>query len=159
MTLLLSLNFSMLLLSQSPFPKSCAKDDPSNCRQTVVEGTQVPFSGQLMTPRRAAILGVAASQCQLQIDMAVESIQSIINVDLYLEKSLRSNDQKAAKTEKTLLTEELKRAHEAAEKRWYNHPAIWMTIGGVVVAATIGIAVAIIKAINNDQSVVIKSVP
>ncbi len=159
MTLLLSQNILMLLLSQSPFTKSCVDGDPFNCRQTVVEGTKVPFSGQLMTPRRAALLAVTATQCQVQLDLEMERVQAIVNVDLFLEKSLRANDNKAAKAQKELLTGELKRAHKAAEKKWHDHPALWMTIGGVVVAATIGIAVAIINAINNDQSVVIQSTP
>lgn len=112
-----------------------------------------------MTPRRAAILAVAASQCQVQIDMAVDRIQTLVSIDLLLEKNLRENDQKAAKSEKTLLTKELLRAHKAAEKKWHDHPVLWITIGGVVVAAVVGIAVAVINAINTDQSVVIQSIP
>lgn len=130
---------SLALASEA---KSCTKNDPEDCRQTVKAGEVVPFDGQLMTPRRASRLAVMAGQCRLKIDTAVEEMKMLLGLDLKLEQQMRANDNDHAKREIELLTRRL----EEVQPSWYEHPALWMVIGGIIVGAVIGAAAAILDA-------------
>lgn len=142
MTLLLLASISTALLTQTPGEKSCTKGDSQDCRQAVKAGEVVPFDGQLMTPRRASKLAVAAGQCQLRIDTKVSETEELLGLDLKLEQQLRANDKEHYEREINLLTERL----EEVQPSWYEHPGIWIVVGGVIAAGVIGAAAGILDA-------------
>lgn len=126
--------------------KACVQDDPSDCRQTVVAGEEVPFDGQLLSPRRAARLAVQAGQCQERIVTEVARAVELIKIDLELEKGLRANDADAAAMQTDLLKGALQDARESSEPGFLEHPLLWFTIGVAATAAAIGLTVAILDA-------------
>jgi len=144
MTLLLLLSFWNALLAQT-HPKTCDPKDNRSCVQPLMEGEEAPFFGQLLTPRRAARLAIKAEQCQTRIDLSVQETKQLYEFDLDLARQLRANDRQAAEMQKKILSEELARAHEAAETNFLDHPVTWMIIGGALVGAAVGIATAIIS--------------
>jgi len=125
---------------------SCLENDPTSCRQTVREGELVPFDGQLMTPKRAATLAVAAGQCQDRIAMEVSQAVELMKIDLQLQEQLRANDKEHAQKQLDLLMTELELTRELTEPSFWEHPVLWFTLGVAATVAAVGITVAVLDA-------------
>ncbi len=154
MTLWLWLSISTVLTTppttseadlEARFEKKCSKNDPQSCRQTVVAGEAVPFSGQLMTPRRAAKLAVMAGQCKERVKLAVEEATTPLKMDLALERNLREDDKATSKLQSDLWERNYTKVEEAAKRQPYEHPLLWVVIGGLIVGGAVGIATGIIS--------------
>ena len=137
--------FWIALLSVDPSPKSCVEGDPEDCRQTVSQGEETPFDGQLLTPRRAARLAVQAGQCQERTVEAVSKAVRLLEVDLSLSIQSRGNDKDHSSLTVGLLKDELVKTQEASERSFLESPILWFGIGVATTAALIGISVAIIS--------------
>lgn len=123
--------------------KRCDPKDPKSCVQYVSEGERVPFAGQLLTLRRAAIVTSKLERCEVAMSLALEEAQELASIDLELEKKLRANDKHFWSLEKKLLQESLERARA---RGWTESPALWAIVGSAAtVAALIG-AVQVIDA-------------
>lgn len=147
MTPLLSLCILNASLAAKPsLPAQCDPKDSKNCVQPLMEGESAPFSGQLMTFRRAAHLAVQAGQCSERVDIAVNETKELMSIDLNLQKALRENDAKAWAVQKDLLLDRINVLTAEAERHWYEHPALWAVIGAAV---TTGVFYGAIKTVNH----------
>lgn len=104
------------VLSTPPtLPSACDPEDKASCVQPLIEGEEAPFSGQLLTPRRAAKLGVRASSADERVKLAVEETVELWTIKLESERALRANDNAANATKIDLLT-------KAVDRPLYEHP-------------------------------------
>lgn len=126
MTLLLLLSFLNELHAANPptLPKQCDPKDQHSCVQPLMAGEMAPFTGQLLTPRRAARLAVKAESCKARINLKIAETEEVWKLRLYLEQNLRSNDNLAS--QKSL--EAMKKYAESLEQKWYEHPAFVVTV-------------------------------
>lgn len=142
MTRLLLLSFLLALpttVDAQTHPPQCSKTDPKDCVQPLLEGESAPFSGQLLTNRRAAKLAVKADQCGERVQLAIEETLAKAALDLQLEKALRANDLEAWQQKEKLLT-------QAVQKPWWEHPVVVATITVIATSAVYWGAVEVVKA-------------
>lgn len=122
---------------------SCSPDDPKDCVQPLLEGEAAPFSGQLLTPRRAAKLAVEAGSCQERVEIETQRVTDRLQLQIDLQKSLRANDRQAHELQLDLLKKRLEQAEEILSPRWWERPAfvipttVVLTVGAVVLATWI----------------------
>jgi len=123
----------------------CDPNDPKSCVQALTVGQPAPFTGVLLTYRRAAKLGVLAEGCQERIDLTAQREKEIAEVKLLGEKLLRENDQKVSQLQQDLLKKRLQEQVEELPPHWYEKPA-FVTI--VTAAVTVGVLAMSVKAIQ-----------
>jgi hypothetical protein len=142
------LAFAVLLLSprmghcapQPTVPGSCDPADQKSCVQPLLEGEAAPFSGQLLTPRRAAKLAVEAGSCKEATAIEVEHAVDVWKLKLETEQRLRKNDQDAHQLEVDLLMKRMAQIEETLSPHWWERPVFVatasavLTIGAVVLA-------------------------
>jgi hypothetical protein len=129
-------------------PKSCDPDDPKSCVQPLMEGEPAPFSGQLMTGRRAAKLAVLAGGCQDRVDLAVGETRELGTIDLNAEKALRASDQAAFQLQKDLLMRRMAEMEDTLAPRWYERPAFVAAVTAVVTVAVLAVSVKTVQALK-----------
>ena len=136
----------MLALAISASSLECDPNDAKSCLQIVVKGETVPFTGALLTPRRAAKAGAKAEQC----DARVETVQSEMRDRLMLTEKLMvdrlDNAAQSHKLEIDLMMRRMKQLEDSLGPRWYEHPIFVAT---VTVATTVAVfygATEVVKA-------------
>lgn len=134
---------------------ACDPGDPKSCAQAVTEGSPAPYSGVLLTPRRAAIVTVRAEQCREQIALEVGAAQELAQVKLDHAQALRVSDQEAHTAELQAMQKGWEDYEERFGPRWYDHPALWVTVGVGLTVALIAGAVAVLRALQPNQPLVI----
>lgn len=130
--------------AQTP-DKACDPNDPKSCVQALTEGQAAPFSGMLLTLRRAAKLGVAAEGCQERVDLAIQREQELAQVKFQGLQQLRDNDRLTAQLQADLLHKKIAEQTENLPPRWYERPA-FVTI--VTAAVTVGVLAMSVKAVQ-----------
>ena len=123
----------------------CDPTDAQSCVQVVTEGQKTPFTGILMTNKRAAKLAVAADGCQARIDLTVGEVKDQCQIQVQGYKSIRENDQSTTKFQLDLLTGQLKKAEELYSPRWYERPAF---VAAVTAVCTVGVLVVAVRAVE-----------
>jgi hypothetical protein len=123
---------------------ACDPNDPKSCVQPLSVGQAAPFAGLLLTPRRAAKLGVMAGECQARVDLGVEREQELAQVKLQGLQQLRDNDKQAAQLQIDLLT---RRMADLAP-RWYEHPAFVAVLTGLTTVAVLALSVKTVQALK-----------
>lgn len=124
-------------------PASCDPQDQKSCVQPLVEGEVAPFTGQLLTPRRAAKLAVDAGSCKEATAIEVGHVEETWELKLNTEQRLRKNDQDAHQLEVDLLMKRMAQMEETLAPHWYERPvfvatvSVVLTIGAVVLATWI----------------------
>lgn len=133
MTLLLLLSSWNVLHADKPptLPKQCDPKDAHSCVQPLLAGEMAPFTGQLLTHRRAARLAVKSASCKARIQLKIDETAEVWKLKLDLEKGLRENDNIASRQS----LEAMKRYAESLEQKWYEHPAF--VVGVTIVAASL----------------------
>ena len=129
---------------QPTVPGSCDPVDQKSCEQPLLEGEVAPFSGQLLTPRRAARLAVEAGSCKEATAIEVERVADVWQLRLETEQRLRKNDQDAHQLEVDLLMKRMAQMEEALSPHWYERPVFVATMASVVTVATVVLATWII---------------
>jgi len=129
-------------------PKSCDPDDPKSCVQHLLEGDVAPFTGQLMSNRRAAKLVVSAGGCQEKLDLVVEREKALALIALEGEKALRASDQVGAQLQKDLLLKRMSEMEEALAPRWYERPSFVSAVTAVVSIAILAVSVKTVQALK-----------
>lgn len=129
--------------TQTP-DRACDPADPKSCVQAVTEGQVVPFTGVLMTLRRAAKLGVAAEGCQERVELAVEREQELAQVKLLGERQLRENDRQTSQLQVDLLQ---RRMAELAPA-WYERPAFVAPLTAALTVAVLVLSVKTVQALR-----------
>ena len=145
MTPPLSLLTSIVSLILTAGEPSCVDGDPNDCRVALTPGDPAPFAGQLLTPRRAARLAVAAGQCEVRTSHAVEAAIAEMTIDLRLERALRAQDRESYEERSRHLTAALEKAHAASERGFFDHPVTWITVGVLLTTGGIVGSVALIS--------------
>ena len=130
--------------AQSP-EAACDPGDPKSCVQGLTVGQPAPFTGMLLTYRRAAKLGVLAEGCQDRVDLGIQREKEIADVRLLGEQQLRENDRKVSQLQLDLLRKRLQEQVEELPPRWYERPA-FVTI--VTAAVTVGVLAMSVKAVQ-----------
>ena len=133
--------------AQTP-DKACDPSDPKSCVQAIAEGQPAPFTGLLMTGRRAAKLGMLAEGCQDRIDLMVGEIKELSQVQLQGLQAMRQNDKDTAKLQTDLLMERLRGAEELFSPRWYERPAFVAALTAVLTVATLAVAVKTVQVLR-----------
>ena len=130
---------STVLTTPPTLERACDPEDKTSCVQPLLEGEEAPFSGQLLTPRRAAKLGVRAADADERARLAVEETEELWKIKLQKEKDLRKLDNETNALKIKLLT-------EAADRPFYEHPLFVAvaTVAGCV--AVYFVAVETVKA-------------
>jgi len=128
--------------------KVCDPSDPKSCVQAIAEGQPAPFTGLLMTGRRAAKLGMLAEGCQDRIDLMVGEIKELSQVQLQGLQAMRQNDKDSSKLQTDLLMERLRGAEELFSPRWYERPAFVAVLTTVLAVATLAVAVKTIQVLK-----------
>lgn len=128
--------------------KACDPSDPKSCVQAITEGQPSPFTGILMTGRRAAKLGVLAEGCQDRIDLAVGGIKELSQVQIQGLQAMRQNDKETSKLQTDLLIQKLKGAEEFYSPRWYERPAFVAVLTTVLTVATLAVAVKTVQVLK-----------
>ena len=128
---------------QPKLPASCDPQDSKSCVQPLLEGEAAPFSGQLLTFRRAAKLAVEAGSCKETTAIEVEHVEDSWKLKLETEQRLRKNDEDAHQLEVDLLMKRMAQMEETLVPHWYERPtfvatvSVVLTIGAVVLATWI----------------------
>jgi len=120
---------STVLTTPPTLPSQCDPEDKTSCVQPLLEGEAAPFAGQLLTPRRAAKLGVRAGDVDERVRLAIEETEELWRIKLQKEQALRENDNVANALKIDLLT-------KAADRPFWEHPVF-------VAAATVAGCVAV----------------
>ena len=120
---------STVLTTPPTLERACDPEDKTSCVQPLLEGETAPFSGQLLTPRRAAKLGVRAGDLDERVRLAIEETAELWRIKLEKEQALRKNDNEANAFKLDLLT-------KAVDRPFYEHPLF-------VAAATVAGCVAV----------------
>jgi len=123
----------------------CDPNDPKSCVQGLTVGQPAPFTGMLLTYKRAAKLGVLAEGCQERVDLSVLREQEVAQVKLLGEQQLRENDQKISQLQQDLLKKRLQEQAEELPPHWYERPA-FVTI--ITAAVTVGVLAMSVKAVQ-----------
>jgi hypothetical protein len=103
-----------------------------------VKGEVAPFSGQLITNKRASInagLLLQVEDLPKRLEVEKQRIQKLADIDLRLAKKEHDIDKKACKAQKDLLKERLKEAKEEGEPPFWERPAFVATVTVILTAA------------------------
>ena len=111
---------------------TCDPKNPKECVQPLLEGEQAPFSGQLLSTRKAIKLFQLVESCKEQTAIEVERVSGLARVDLDLTKKLRDIDRDSYDAQMTLLQERLKEAKALQGAPWYESPLFVATVTVVV---------------------------
>jgi len=132
--------FLALVLAVNMCPanaKAAPVCEGEDCAVHLDKGDIAPFEGMLISPRLAIDQATKARDAEDWSKIEVERATGPIKADLLLEKKLRFNDTQHFNLERGLLQKRLQEAHTSATRSWYEHPALWYTLGFLTgVAAT-----------------------
>jgi len=142
MYLLLSMT---LLASPYQHEKVCQTGDPLDCRQHVVKGELVPFEGQLLTPRKAARLGVQAGECDERISLAISREKEIAGIRVQQQMDLRANDQRGYDLQVELMLKRMQLMEETLAPKWYERPPVVAVVTSIIM---VGLYVTSVKTIQ-----------
>lgn len=126
----------------------CDPKDPKSCVQAVTEGEPVPFSGQLMTHRRAAKLVVTNEQCADERALDLEEAHEIHQIQVKALEQRRKNDFETCKLQIDLLNQRMMQMQEELAPPWYEHPAFVATVSVVLTVAVFAAAVKTVEALQ-----------
>ena len=116
----------------------CDPQDPESCVQLLLEGEKAPFTGQLLTPRRAAKAAVGLMMCDDRIKLQVAKADELWTVKLDLAKRLAAADLEAARSQIKVL----QKALQDSKPPWYQHPAF---VSGLTTTILVAILIGSIK--------------
>lgn len=133
--------------AQTP-DKACDPSDPKSCVQALTEGQPAPFTGMLLTLRRAAKLGVMAEGCQERVDLAIQREQEMSQMKLQGAQQLRDNDKQAAQLQVDLLMRRLTEQVETLPPRWYERPTFVVVVTAVTTVAVLALSVKTVQALK-----------
>ena len=125
--------------------RQCDPNDPKSCVQGLTEGQQAPFTGLLLTPKRAAKLAVMAEGCQAKIDIMLEEAKETEKARFQNVTTILKNNLDSFNFQKDLLLQRLKDAKELYSPDWYEKPAF---VAGTTAIITVGILVLSVKTIQ-----------
>jgi len=128
--------------------KICDPDDGKSCVTPIVEGEPAPFSGQLLSARKAAKLAVLAGGCQERIDLAVDREKSLYELRLAGERALRDSDRVGAKLKEDLLLRRMAEMEQILTPPWYERPAIVSAVTAVASIAVLAVAVKTVQTLK-----------
>ena len=117
-----------LPLQASPTTEEEKKEPPVIA---LSEGAPAPFSGLLLTPKRAAKLHEKIEFCEKSKALAEEHF-----------KKSEAITQESYENKLSLLQEALVKAEKAAEREWYEDPKLWFGTGAIT-GAVVGTAASV----------------
>lgn len=112
----------------------CDPDQPTHCAVDLERGAQAPFSGQLLTPELALVLGQRAERAEERCRLAVAREQELGGIEASKQIKLREVEAQACAAAEKRLTGLLE---QAQEKPLIEHPAFVATISVVVTAGVL----------------------
>lgn len=129
-----------LSLSAPKLAAQCAPDDPQDCVQPLLKGEPAPFTGQLLTMRRAA--KVAVFQLQLEERVQLELLRHVepLKIDLEAQKRLTASLEQARKEAQAAYELQLKEAYHWSRSPWF--------VGTASVVGTSLLFVGAVKAVQ-----------
>lgn len=131
--------------SAQTYEKQCDPKDSTSCVLPLVEGESAPFTGQLMTFRRAAKLAVMSGQCSARIKLATEETTEVLELQINLQKSLRANDAEVWKLKEDLFRKRIDAVEAISSRHWYEHPVVWAIVGAGVMTGAFYVSVATVN--------------
>lgn len=123
--------------SRADASKQCVPDDPLSCAQPLKLHEPAPFEGQLLTPKMALLLGQKAELCAERAKLVIEYNDKINEIDLTLEKQLRTIDKDMSGKMISVLETELAEARKpppVIERPWF--------VATITAAITLGLTAA-----------------
>jgi len=140
--------WSAFLASPVLAEKVCDPQDPKSCVQAVTAGEVVPFDGQLLTPRRAARLAVAADGCVDRVGLAIEEQKAVAAQQIAGERSLRANEVVSCKLQTDTLTKRMVAMEEILTPKWYERPAFVAIVSSAVTVALLVVSVKAVQTLK-----------
>jgi hypothetical protein len=121
----------------------CDPTSPELCSTPLREGEVAPFSGTLLTPDLVLRLGQKVEEGEARHKIEMDRAQSLAEVELTRERSLRAVDAAAATSSVAAWRDRASRLEEqlrASEDRsWFDTPAAGFTVGVVVTLLLVGV--------------------
>ena len=121
----------------------CDPNDPTSCVQPLLKGEAAPFAGQLLTFRRAAILGVAKLQLDERIQIEVELARGKLLAEIDGLKTTQELLKSSHQLEIKMLMSRLDSAMKPVV--WYEKP---LFVAVVAVVATTVVYVGAVKTVE-----------
>jgi len=134
---LITLFFLLVMFVTTCPAKAAPVCEGEDCAVHLARGDPAPYAGMLLSTKLAIDQATKAHDTDEMIAAAVERAEAIARDDLDLAREKRANDLRTHALEKDLLSNRLLEAHNASTRSWYEHPALWYTLGFITgVAAT-----------------------
>lgn len=147
MTLWLSLGTWSGLRADPKYPPSCDPKDSTNCVQPLVEGETAPFTGQLLSTRRAAKLIVRAEQCDQRLQLKLHETVELWQIKLKLAQDTAAIELESLKKQLQILERALK---EAGKVPWYQHPAFVSSMTATILVAILIGSIKVYQALEKN---------
>ena len=128
--------------------KVCDPKDAKSCIQPVSEGDTVPFSGQLVTHRRAAKLVANLEQCNEEKALSLEEAAALFQVKLDLANEQRLNDGKFHKMQMELMVKRMGQMADDLSVPWYQSPPFVAVSSVLLTGAVFVVAVKTVEALR-----------
>lgn len=117
--------------------KQCDPNDADVCSAPVAAGQPAPFSGQLLTQKLAIQLGQKAENFTERLKIEVDYIRRVYQLDVDLEKQLRTIESDTWGAQKKAMEEALNKALQPLP--FYERPAFIATVASLITLTVAGI--------------------
>lgn len=122
----------------------CDPGDPDSCVTYVLKGQQAPFTGQLLSNKRAAVLAVKAGGCSARLKLEIDREQALFQAKLTLEQRLRAIDTQSRDQQIKILQERLEDLSSGPP--WYSRPPFVVAVTVVAMSLTLWGSIEAMKA-------------
>lgn len=126
----------------------CDPDDPQSCVQPVKAKAPAPFTGLLLSKRRAAIVTAKAEKCDEHVALARSEAQELGARALRLEQDQRASDARTSEDKIKASDDALETYKARFAPKASDHPLLWLSIGVALTALAIGTSIAALEARN-----------
>lgn len=134
--------------AQNRYKKLCDPKQPKHCAQAVLQGERVPFDGQLYSKELAVVQSERANTCDTRLEVELSRATGQFRAEINYQDKLQRVEKELAAEKLRLWEIRYQEALAAAERRWYEHPVIWIGLGIVGTVAAVWGGVAVIEASN-----------
>ncbi len=131
--------------AQTTHTKQCDPDDAKSCVQPILVGEEAPFSGQLLTFRRAAKLAVKAGQCKERVQLAQDEARELAQIEVKTLESILENRQQSHEVQLDLMKRRMEELENSLVAPWYERPAFVLPVS---VLGTIGVMTLSVKTLQ-----------
>lgn len=116
--------------------------EPPQRSQKLSKGQPAPFTGMLMALHTAAVIAEKAERCDERVDLARREEQELAALSVESLRDSRKDDRETCDLKLNLM----QGAIDKSQPSWFDHPIIWTTLGGLIVAGALAVTAALLDA-------------